>query len=200
MELIETIKIEDGEIYNLEYHNRRCNKSRFELFNKKRPIDLKDYIKNFPKNGLFRCRILYNRDILSVEYIPYTIRESKTFKVVKSNIDYSYKYSNRDELDILKMSNNSYDDIIIERGGLLTDTTIANIAFFDGKEWITPKKPLLEGSLRAKLLDNKILVKKDIKIDSLKHFSHYALMNAMIGFRIQKDVTIYINEKEKICL
>jgi 4-amino-4-deoxychorismate lyase len=98
------------------------------------------------------------------------------------------------------MSNNSYDDIIIERGGLLTDTTIANIAFFDGKEWITPKKPLLEGSLRAKLLDNKILVKKDIKIDSLKHFSHYALMNAMIGFRIQKDVTIYINEKEKICL
>ncbi len=200
MNLIETIKIENGKVYNLKWHNKRCNKSRFELFNKKSPIDLKDYIKNFPKKGLFRCRIVYNKDILSVEYIPYTIKRNKSFKIVSSNIDYRYKYSNREELNKLKENNILYDEVIIEKNGLLTDTTIANIAFFNGKEWITPKKPLLEGTLRAKLLDKKILVKKDIKSDSLKHFSHYALMNAMIGFQIQKNITIYINTKEKICL
>ncbi len=200
MQLIETIKIEDGKIYNLKWHNKRCNKSRFELFNKKSSINLKDYIKNFPKKGLFRCRIIYNRDILSVEYIPYIIKRNKLFKIVSSNIDYRYKYVNREELNILKKSNILYDEVIIEKDGLLTDTTIANIAFFNGEEWITPKKPLLYGTIRAKLINKKILVEKDIKSDTLKHFSHYALMNAMIGFQIQKNITIYINTKEKICL
>jgi len=200
MELIETIKIEDGKIYNIIWHNQRCNRSRLELFNEKKTIKLEDYITDFPKKGLFRCRVVYKKDVLFIEYIPYIRRENKLFKIVSSNIDYSYKYNNRDELNKLKKDNSFYDDIIIEKDGLLTDTTIANIAFFDGEKWITPKKPLLQGTLRAKLLNKKILVEKDIKSDNLKHFSHYALMNAMIGFQIQKNITIHINKKEKICL
>jgi len=200
MQLIETIKIEDGKIYNIIWHNQRCNRSRLELFNEKKSIKLEDYITHFPQKGLFRCRVVYKKDILLVEYIPYIKRENKLFKIVSSTIDYSYKYNNRDELNKLKKDNSFYDDIIIEKDGLLTDTTIANIAFCDGEKWITPKKPLLQGTLRAKLLNKKILVEKDIKSDNLKHFSHYALMNAMIGFQIQKNITIYINKKEKICL
>ena len=199
MNLIETIKIEDGKIYNLKWHNQRCNRSRLELFGCD-AIRLEDYIKDYPQKGLFRCRVLYSKDIIKVEYIPYKKREFKSFKIVSSDIEYSYKYSNRDKLDSLKEQNIPYDDIIIQKDGLLTDTTIANIAFFDGESWITPKKPLLRGTVREKLLNQNFLIAKDINSDDLKHFCNFALMNAMIGFQIQKNITIYIDKKERICL
>jgi len=187
---IETIKILDGKIYNIEWHNRRFNQTRLDIFGLDKSINLIEYI-NPPPIGLFRCRIVYNMDISSIEYIPYSPKVINSFKIVQSNIDYKYKYSNRDELNSLKESANGYDDIIIEKNGLLTDTTIANIAFFDGNEWITPKTPLLKGIIRAKLVNRGFLIPKDINSDKLKHFSNFALMNAMIGFQIQKNITIY---------
>ncbi len=42
------------------------------------------------------------------------------------------------------------DEVIVEKDGYLTDTTIANIAFFDGKRWITPKIHYLEGLLERR--------------------------------------------------
>jgi len=199
MEFIETIKIKNGKIYNLFWHNWRFNKTRFDFFGLP-SIYLEEYIKDFPKRGLFRCRVLYNQEILNIEYIPYTPKIFKTFKILSSDIDYSYKYNNREELNSLKEQNSLYSDIIIQKNGLLTDTTIANIAFFDGEQWITPKEPLLRGTIREKLLNKKMLFKKNIKSEDLRHFHNFALMNAMIGFQIQKNITIYINTKEKICL
>ena len=196
---IETIKILDGKVYNIEWHNRRFNQTRLDIFGLDKSINLIEYI-NPPPIGLFRCRIVYDIDIISIEYIPYSPKVINSFKIVQSNIDYKYKYSNRDELNSLKESANGYDDIIIEKNGLLTDTTIANIAFFDGNEWITPKTPLLKGTIRAKLVNRGFLIPKDINSDKLKHFSNFALMNAMIGFQIQKNIIIYINIKERICL
>ena len=198
MLFIETIKILDGKVYNIEWHNRRFNQTRLDIFGLDKSINLIEYI-NPPPIGLFRCRIVYDIDIISIEYIPYSPKVINSFKIVQSNIDYKYKYSNRDELNSLKESANGYDDIIIEKNGLLTDTTIANIAFFDGNEWITPKTPLLKGTIRAKLVNRGFLIPKDINSDKLKHFSNFALMNAMIGFQIQKNITI-IYIKERICL
>jgi len=196
---IETIKILDGKVYNIEWHNRRFNQTRLDIFGLDKYINLIKYI-NPPPIGLFRCRIVYDIDIISIEYIPYSPKINNTFKIVQSNIEYKYKYSNRDELNSLKDSANGYDDIIIEKNGLLTDTTIANIAFFDGSKWITPKTPLLRGTVREKLLNRGFLIQKDINSDDLKHFYNFALMNAMIGFQIQKNIIIYINIKERICL
>jgi len=192
---IETIKILDGKVYNIEWHNRRFNQTRLDIFGLDKYINLIEYI-NPPPIGLFRCRIVYDIDIISIEYIPYSPKINNTFKIVQSDIEYKYKYSNRDELNSLKDSANGYDDIIIEKNGLLADTTIANIAFFDGNEWITPKTPLLRGTVRANLLNRGFLIPKDINSDDLKHFSNFALMNAMIGFQIQKNIIIY-KEKRK---
>jgi len=186
-ELLETIKIEDGQIMNIEWHNRRFNKSRLELFNEKKVLNLEEFIEA-PKEGLYRCRILYNKKIKSIESIPYVPKTVNSFKIVKSNIDYSYKYSDRIELNKLLL--NSYDDIIIEKNGFLTDTTIANIAFYNGKQWITPKKPLLAGTMREKLLSKEFLIVKNIKKKDIQSYSHFALMNAMIGFQIQKNIKI----------
>ena len=201
MKLLETIRIKDGKVYNIEYHNRRVDRSRFELFGIDSKIDLRDYIAPPRDNGIFRCRVIYNRsDIVSVEYIPYKKREFKSFIIIDSNIEYKYKYSNRDKLNRLKEQYSKYSDIIIKKSGFLTDTSIANIAFFDGSSWVTPKNPLLRGTIRERLIEKNILIKKDIKSEDLKHFSYFALMNAMIGFQITKNITIHIDKKEKICL
>jgi 4-amino-4-deoxychorismate lyase len=197
--LLETIKIEDGQVANIEWHNKRCNQTRQELFGSNiLLLQLQEYI-NPPSHGLFRCRILYGHHVESVEYIPYQLKTIKTLTIVPSNIEYPYKYNHRKELNTLLETQNS-DDIIIEKNGLLTDTTIANIAFYDGSNWLTPKYPLLQGTMRAKLLYEKKLKLSTIRSNDIQKFSYFALMNAMIGFQIQKNVEITLTNKEKICL
>ncbi len=181
--LLETIRIEGGKIHNLGYHQQRCNKSRQILFDSHDVLDLSSCI-DAPKTGVYRCRILYAERLHSIEYIPYTPKEIDSLKIVSSDIEYSLKYANRDALNALLESNKDVDDVIIEKEGYLTDTTISNIAFFDGEHWVTPAKPLLEGTMRAKLLDEGFLQLKEIKKEDLQNYSQVALMNAMIGFKI----------------
>ncbi|MEA3434781.1 MAG: aminotransferase class IV family protein [Campylobacterota bacterium] len=181
--LLETIKIEDGEVSNLSYHQSRCNESRKALFSSTDILDLSSIIQAPPK-GLYRCRILYNKKIHSIEYIPYTPKEIHILKIVSSDLEYTYKYANRDALNKLLLSQPDGDDILIEKHGYITDTSIANIAFYDGKQWFTPEKPLLKGTIRAKLLDEGVLHTRKIKREDIKNYTQVALMNAMTGFKV----------------
>lgn len=185
--LFETIKVEDGKIFNLKWHNQRFNKSRQALFKTSNSLNLQEHISP-PKSGLYRCKITYNTSIQSVEYFSYQAKTFESFKIVQSQIDYQYKYSDRFTLEQLKVQD--ADEIIIEKDGLLTDTSIANIAFFKDNTWITPAKPLLEGTTRARLLSEGFLQVGSIKKEDVQSYSHFALMNAMIGFRIQKSVCL----------
>jgi 4-amino-4-deoxychorismate lyase len=91
--LLETIKIEDGNIKNISYHQNRFDKSRRELFGSTHKINLLSLIKAPPK-ALFRCRILYDESVKSIEYIPYKEKKIEKLKIVHSNIEYNYKYAN----------------------------------------------------------------------------------------------------------
>jgi len=193
--LLETIRIEDGEIHNLSYHQDRCTKSRRILFHSSDVLDLSSIIVA-PKVGLFRCRILYGENLHSIEYMPYTPKEIQKMKIVSSDIEYSLKYANREALNALLELHKDVDEVIIEKNGYLTDTTISNIAFFDGKQWLTPAKPLLEGTMRAKLIDEGFLHAKEIKKENLHNYSQVALMNAMIGFKILNMDTIQNIKRE----
>jgi len=187
--LLETIKIEDGEVSNLSYHQARCDESRKALFHSTDRLNLSSLIQAPPK-GLYRCRILYDEKIHSVEYIPYSPQEIHKLKIISSDLEYDHKYANRDTLNALLQSHTDVDDILIEKEGYLTDTTIANIAFYDGKQWFTPEKPLLKGTMRAKLLDEGFLHTRKIKKEEITDYTHVALMNAMIGFKILNNFTI----------
>jgi len=187
--LLETIKVEAGRAENLRYHQARFEKSQKALFNLQTHPSLSSLIAP-PSDALFRCRILYDSEIRSIEYLPYTAKTVKTLKIVQSDIDYAYKYADRDSLNTLLQAEKSVDEIIIEKDGLLSDTTIANIAFYDGKNWFTPEIPLLEGTMRAKLLDEGFLKTAKIRREDLLHYTHVALMNAMIGFKILKQADI----------
>jgi len=182
--LLETIKIEDGKVFNLLYHQKRFDISRKELFNSKNDINLLDFIIGFPLKGLYRCRVVYGKDIYSVEYIPYKEKKIEKLKVLALDISYKYKYENRDIFNKLLKRYSQYDELIISKNGYVTDTTISNIAFYNGNSWFTPKSPLLKGTMREKLLDDGILQIKDIKIDTIDSYKKVALINAMIGFKV----------------
>ena len=117
--LLETIKIEDGKIHNIHYHQNRCTKSRQTLFHSSDVLDLSSLI-DAPKTGLYRCRILYGEVLHSIEYIPYTPKEIQRLKIVSSDIEYSLKYADRDALNTLLESNKDVDEVIIEKNGYLT--------------------------------------------------------------------------------
>jgi 4-amino-4-deoxychorismate lyase len=193
--LLETIKIDEGKVFNLSYHQKRCDSSRKSIFKSKDSLRLSSIIKA-PHTGLYRCRILYADTFHSIEYIPYQEKEIDSLKIVSSNISYDFKYANREALDILLLSLPTTDEVIIEKDGYLTDTTIANIAFYDGSKWLTPAYPLLKGTMRQKLLDDNLLITKNITYKDLKHFSQVALINAMVGFKIlniePKDIKRYL--------
>ena len=181
--LLETIKVDKGQVENLFYHQQRCNRSRQILFDSQDTLDLSLHIKA-PSKNLYRCRILYGETLHSIEYIPYVPKEIDAIKIVPSDIIYNLKYANRDALNTLLSTYPEVDEIIIEKDGYLSDTTIANIAFYNGKQWITPKNPLLEGTMRAKLIEEGFLHTEDICKTDLPKYTHLALINAMIGFKI----------------
>ncbi len=187
MKFFETLKVIHGEVQNLEFHNKRLNSTIKKIHGIHANIDLKKHIKQKDFN-LQRCKVIYSKDIESVEFFPLKKRVFKSFKFIESDISYPFKSTNRDELNSLFEKRDECDDIIIVKDGLLTDTTIANIVIFDGLTWLTPKKPLLFGTQRAKLLRDKKIVEKDIKVKDMKNIVDFAIINALIGFYKIQDV------------
>lgn len=133
-----------------------------------------------------KCRIVYDiNGIQDVSYTPYTMRKVSSLQLVHAEtIDYTYKSTNREELNDLFSKRRLCDEVLIVKQGLLTDTSIANIALFDGKDWLTPSYPLLEGTKRAELLEKGFIREKEIKCEELSSFSSIRLFNAMIEWGV----------------
>jgi len=185
MSFIETLLI-TNKIKNLKYHNKRMNYTRKHFYDLDE-IDLKNYIKVIPNK---RVRVLYDKEILKIEYFDLKPRKFEKFKIIETNIEYNFKYANREKLN--KLKTDGYDEIIIVKNGFVTDTTISNLAFFDGENWLTPKTPLLKGTKREEFLEKGLLIEKEIKIDDLKNFSQIAMLNAILGFKIIKNCKIFV--------
>ena len=103
--------------------------------------------------------------------------------VRSDEIDYTYKSIDRGYLNQLYALRETADDILIVKNELVTDTSIANIALYNGSEWHTPKSPLLKGTQRAFLLDQQIIKEEEITLKQLFTYSRITLFNAMITFR-----------------
>ena len=184
---LETIKAVDGEVLHVEYHQKR-----YESVLKEFSIDEIQELKTFlnpPNYGTYRCRLTYDLSvspqIIEVEYFEYKKRDISTFKIIFENdIEYSKKFTCRDKIDELFALKDEADDILIIKNLLVSDTSIANIAFYQDGSWITPKTPLLKGTTRQRLIDEGQLIEVDIKVQDIKKFSKIALLNAMIDFDI----------------
>ncbi|RYA24176.1 branched-chain amino acid aminotransferase, partial [Malaciobacter halophilus] len=142
---------------------------------------------------LLRCKVIYNSDeIIDIKYFEYKKKEIKNFKIIKNDkIEYSKKYLNRDSLNKLFEQKESCDEIMIFKNSLLTDTSIANIAIFYDNSWITPKKPLLNGTTRQRYINSGFIKEADITLAMLKNAKKIALLNAMIDFDILEDYSLF---------
>jgi 4-amino-4-deoxychorismate lyase len=182
---LETIKIINGIPQNLEFHNQRLNYTRQHFNSQSNTIDLKQFIVPPSTNGIYKCRVIYSNTIEDIQYSHYTERQFKTFQTVIANdINYQFKYLNRDALN--KLQSQTTDDILIIKNGFITDTSIANVAFYDDNKWITPTTPLLQGTTRARLLQQKKIIAAPIRLEEINKYSKMALMNALLGFYVIK--------------
>ena len=192
---LETIKIEDGVVCNIAYHQKRYESvlKHFKIANFE---NLQTYIKA-PKKGVYRCRVVYTLGgVLEVSYHEYKKREINSFKLVYDDaLNYQFKSADRDDLNSLFQKRGECDEIIIVKNSLITDTSIANIALKKDGVWFTPKSPLLKGTTRERYLEKGFLVQKDIKANELHNYSHIALMNAMIDF----DIIASDNVRNIVC-
>lgn len=179
--LLETIKCTDGKLFNIEFHQSRFEKAQLEYFGISPKIKLNTEISipETAKNGLFRCRVTYSERIDSIEFFPYQPRKVNTLKLVEDNgIDYRYKYADRGKLNQLFEKRGICDDIIIVKNGCITDSFVANLVFFDGEKWFTPDTPLLPGTQRAKLLQERKIFEIRITPQNLSKYKKVGLINA----------------------
>lgn len=180
---IETVRVENGQVYNLHYHNDRMNLTRHAFFGKSPLLDLNNYIVPPPQSGRIKCRVEYADRIVNITYSSYRARPVATLQLVHAdNIVYPFKSADRTELNLAFSQRGDFDDVLIVRNGFLTDTSIANLALFDGNRWITPANPLLKGTKRKELISKGVLYEEDIPVSSLCFFSRIALFNALIDF------------------
>ena len=155
--LFETIKILDFKPQNLKFHIKRVEVSADEALK----FDLESCLDS-PLAGPVRAKVIYDRggNLKSVEYFAYEMRKFYEF------------------IDAAK---GAFGEIVMIKNGLVTDTSIANLAIFnDG--WITPKSPLLRGTTRARLLEEGFLRQEDISVQRLLEAKRFGVMNAMMGF------------------
>lgn len=123
-----------------------------------------------------------NGDLIDCSLFSYKTRKFRNFKILKSDVNYERKFLDRSALDEIFAQRDANDDILIEKNGILTDTTIANIAILQNDIRITPRNPLLKGTIRQRLLNNSFLIERNFGIKELLNTQSFAILNAMIDF------------------
>jgi 4-amino-4-deoxychorismate lyase len=194
-QLLETIKVKQNALLHLKFHNIRVNYSRRNLFQSDDSWDLSQLITipELDPNKVYRCRFLYSHTVEKIEFLPYVPRIiKKLFLVTADDIDYSFKYADRDVLEKLKISRATEQDsdLLIVKNGLITDTSFTNIAFFDGNKWFTPDFPLLKGTKRAYYISNGMLTEKRITPADLPGYQKARLINAMLDMEDGQDIPV----------
>lgn len=181
--LLETIRCESGRLLNLEWHRQRMARSRLALLGLGNSLELGDIpIPPQAREGIFKCRVLYDSRIWHVEFTPYRIRPVRSLKLVAADgLEYGHKYAGRAGIGALFEKRGAADDILMIKDGLLADTSYANIALYDGSAWHTPARPLLPGTRREALIAAGKLTAADIPPGCLGDFQEIRLINAMMG-------------------
>lgn len=191
--LFESIKVKDGKLCHVDWHQLRYERS-YKAMYKKPPlshITSHVSIPAYANEGVFKLRISYNDHLRKIEFEPYVLKEIKSLKLVEvDNIDYSSKLKDRTALHEAYDKRGHCDDVLISIGGMVTDSSYANIVFFDGTDWVTPAKPLLQGTARARLLKERSIKVRDIKVEDIQSFISFKLVNALRGFNEVEAVDV----------
>lgn len=193
MRFIETIRIENGAIVNMELHKQRMQQTTEYFFNK--PIDFKLSAPIIPNEYLSKrlvYRIEYGLKIYQEEWSEYRMRKINSLQMVEDNsISYAFKYANREQLHTLLRQKKNADEIIVVQNGLITDTSFSNLVF-ETKEGklITPSNYLLNGTKRQLLIKQGIVDEQPIRVSELSLFRKVFLVNALVDLSDNLSIKI----------
>lgn len=177
-QFIESIKLKDGHIYHLDWHQKRVDETFEAFFPNKKPVELAQIIENVPSTGLYKIRCVYNDNDTQLEILAYYPRKITTFELVEIDFTYDFKFADRQKIQEIA-TNSEADEVIFMQKGHLLDATYANLAFYDGHQWFTPTTFLLNGTTRQRLLlENKIKC-RSIKKEDLPNFEKVSFINAL---------------------
>lgn len=96
-QFIESIKLLNGDIFHLPYHQERVCRTFLHFFPNKKALSLLHIIKknSLPQEGKYKIRIVYNQKDYTIEVLPYQLKPINTIKCVNADeYDYSYKFLN----------------------------------------------------------------------------------------------------------
>lgn len=191
-QFIETIKVKDGVFYNLALHIARLERTAVSFFGIAPSLIIsEEMIPEALKTGLVKCRVTYSRQILSIEFEPYTFRRISSITLIDNNIiDYSYKSIDRKLINDLYSQKRDADDILIVKNGLITDTSYANVVFENLDGLFTPQSYLLKGTKRQDLLERGVIKELEISKKDVFFFSKLYLINAMIDLEDEVSIPI----------
>lgn len=182
----ETLCVLDGKIRYPEQHEARYRRTLQTYCGVIPLLNLLDEIST-PKahrTGRVKLKVMYNefseKDWVFSPYPYLPINSLQCLEV--PDLKYNHKFLDRSELDLLLKQKGTCDDILILQKGMVRDSSYTNICFWTGKEWVTPQKPLLQGTMRARLIQEKQLVEVAVSIDDFSRFEGFKLINAMRDF------------------
>lgn len=192
-QFIESICCVNKELRNLAYHQARFDRTRSDNFNDSTPILLQEIIQ-FPSDltdEKYKVRIVYDREIQSIEFQPYQIKPISTIKLftIENKIEYTYKYLDRWFFDEY-LKEVQTDDLVLVKSNYITDCIYSNIIFFDGENWFTPRSILLKGTMRESLLNDGKIKEKNIKVSDLVNYQSFKRINAMMNFDESQEISI----------
>lgn len=177
---IETVRIENGIMCNCDFHDARIAATFSKYFPLKAAFTLNDIKADLnPETGRCKLRVSYSGDDRNLSIEKYTVREIRSAVAVEcSDAEYSFKYEDRSLFSSL--SNDNYDEIIVLKNGLVTDSSFSNLVFYDSGKWFTPETFLLNGTMRQKLLADNIIREKKIAADDIKKYEKISFINSML--------------------
>jgi len=192
MRFIETIKIENGIAHNLGLHLERASETCFHHFGVRTVFPFEtiiNEIRSSHNEGIYKLRIIYTDKIEHYTIEQYQPKIVKTLKIVDGgNIDYSFKYEDRSELEKLLSLRGECDDIIIIKDGFVTDTSYSNIVFMVGGKLFTPSNFILSGIKRESMLQKGLIYAREIRFSEIDSFEKIFMINSMLDLYFVEKV------------
>ena len=184
LRFIESILFRDGHYHNLDLHQKRLERTFEQFMPEIEWHDLNQILPQLDLAGTYKVRLEYDADQedadYDLEFAEYYPRKIDSLQVVHTEpFDYSFKYEDRAKINQL-VSSSGADDIIICMDGYITDSSYANLCFWDGKDWITPESHLLNGVKRQQLLAEKKIKEAPVSVEDIGAFEKISLINAML--------------------
>lgn len=181
--LLESIRLIDGKFPLLAYHQRRVDRSWCRFYPKSTIPKLRKILeeRGYPEQGLYKVRIEYEPGDMDISVKPYKVKPVNSLRLIAAEeVCYQQKFADRECIAKLYEQRNGCDDVLFTQHGYVTDTSYANVAFYDGQSWFTPAWPMLRGTRRAQLIEQGIVRPLMIRVKDLDNFQEVQMMNAML--------------------